>query len=188
MRAPQRRVEPIDRARSSRHVLTINPRFRRSRRSRTPKKSHEIAQRTRIPTSFLEQIMSQLRGAGIVRSERGPRRRISAESRPEGHNSRAGGSSVPGPAGSDLLRHSQRTRTLSDGSGVLPQGDLGRGARRHQQDSRANHLRDIGQASRRTLGRDKSVKPANAGVVEDCLRVRGENLKPQTGIGGASSS
>lgn len=35
-------------------------------------KSHEIAARTHIPTSFLEQIMSQLRGAGIVRSERGP--------------------------------------------------------------------------------------------------------------------
>lgn len=37
-----------------------------------PLKSHEIAQRTHIPSSFLEQIMSQLRGAGIVRSERGP--------------------------------------------------------------------------------------------------------------------
>lgn len=35
-------------------------------------KSHEIALRTQVPISFLEQIMSQLRGAGIVRSERGP--------------------------------------------------------------------------------------------------------------------
>lgn len=35
-------------------------------------KSHEIAERTHVPQSFLEQIMSQLRGAGIVRSERGP--------------------------------------------------------------------------------------------------------------------
>jgi Rrf2 family protein len=35
-------------------------------------KSHEIAQRTHVPISFLEQIMSQLRGAGIIRSERGP--------------------------------------------------------------------------------------------------------------------
>ena len=35
-------------------------------------KSHEIANRTHIPISFLEQIMSQLRGAGLVRSERGP--------------------------------------------------------------------------------------------------------------------
>lgn len=35
-------------------------------------KSHEIAEKTHIPPSFLEQIMSQLRGAGIVRSERGP--------------------------------------------------------------------------------------------------------------------
>jgi Rrf2 family protein len=35
-------------------------------------KSHEIARRTHIPPTFLEQIMSQLRGAGIVRSDRGP--------------------------------------------------------------------------------------------------------------------
>ena len=35
-------------------------------------KSHEIAARTRIPSSFLEQIMAQLRGAGLVRSVRGP--------------------------------------------------------------------------------------------------------------------
>ena len=32
----------------------------------------DIAHRTAVPQSFLEQIMSQLRGAGIVRSERGP--------------------------------------------------------------------------------------------------------------------
>jgi Rrf2 family protein len=38
-----------------------------------PLKIAEIAERTAIPVSFLEQIMGQLRGAGIVRSERGPR-------------------------------------------------------------------------------------------------------------------
>jgi Rrf2 family protein len=32
----------------------------------------DIAERTAVPASFLEQIMGQLRGAGIVRSERGP--------------------------------------------------------------------------------------------------------------------
>lgn len=37
-----------------------------------PMKLSEIALRTAVPTSYLEQIMSQLRGAGIVRSERGP--------------------------------------------------------------------------------------------------------------------
>jgi Rrf2 family transcriptional regulator, cysteine metabolism repressor len=37
-----------------------------------PLKMHEIATRTHIPDSLLEQIMAQLRGAGIVRSERGP--------------------------------------------------------------------------------------------------------------------
>src|SRR5919106_1681869 len=37
-----------------------------------PMKLSEIAERTAVPASYLEQIMSQLRGAGIVRSERGP--------------------------------------------------------------------------------------------------------------------
>jgi Rrf2 family protein len=36
-------------------------------------KMREIAARTRVPESLLEQIMAQLRGAGIVRSDRGPR-------------------------------------------------------------------------------------------------------------------
>jgi len=35
-------------------------------------KMREIARRTRVPESLLEQILAQLRGAGIVRSERGP--------------------------------------------------------------------------------------------------------------------
>jgi Rrf2 family protein len=37
-----------------------------------PLKMHEIAVRTAVPESLLEQILAQLRGAGIVRSERGP--------------------------------------------------------------------------------------------------------------------
>lgn len=36
-------------------------------------KMAEIAKRTQVPPSILEQIMAQLRGAGIVRSERGPK-------------------------------------------------------------------------------------------------------------------
>jgi Rrf2 family protein len=38
-----------------------------------PLKARQIAERTRVPGSLLEQILSQLRGAGVVRSERGPR-------------------------------------------------------------------------------------------------------------------
>ncbi len=37
-----------------------------------PLKLADLATRTAVPASFLEQIMSQLRGAGIVRSVRGP--------------------------------------------------------------------------------------------------------------------
>ena len=33
---------------------------------------HDIAERARVPVRFLQQIMTQLRGAGVVRSERGP--------------------------------------------------------------------------------------------------------------------
>lgn len=36
-------------------------------------KIHEIAERTSTPAAFLEQILPQLRGAGLVRSERGPK-------------------------------------------------------------------------------------------------------------------
>lgn len=35
-------------------------------------KLQEIAERAAVPAGFLEQIMPQLRGAGLVRSERGP--------------------------------------------------------------------------------------------------------------------
>jgi len=35
-------------------------------------KLHEISERTFVPASVLEQVMLQLRGAGLVRSERGP--------------------------------------------------------------------------------------------------------------------
>lgn len=35
-------------------------------------KLHDIAERTQVPASTLEQVMLQLRGAGLVRSERGP--------------------------------------------------------------------------------------------------------------------
>ena len=35
-------------------------------------KLQEIAERTEVPSSTLEQVMLQLRGAGLVRSERGP--------------------------------------------------------------------------------------------------------------------
>ena len=34
---------------------------------------HELVGRIHVPSSYLEQIMSQLRSAGIVRSERGPK-------------------------------------------------------------------------------------------------------------------
>jgi Rrf2 family protein len=38
----------------------------------TPRKVDEVAQAQHIPVSFLENILTQLRSAGIVRSQRGP--------------------------------------------------------------------------------------------------------------------
>jgi Rrf2 family protein len=38
----------------------------------SPRKVDEVAQAQRIPVSFLENILTQLRSAGIVRSQRGP--------------------------------------------------------------------------------------------------------------------
>jgi Rrf2 family protein len=39
----------------------------------SPLSVQQLAARIAVPESYLEQIMAQLRGAGIVRSERGPR-------------------------------------------------------------------------------------------------------------------
>lgn len=38
----------------------------------TPRKVDEVAQAQHIPVSFLENILTQLRSAGVVRSQRGP--------------------------------------------------------------------------------------------------------------------
>lgn len=48
-----------------------------------PLKMQDIASRTHVPPSILEQIMAQLRGAGIVRSERGPHGGYRLNHRPE---------------------------------------------------------------------------------------------------------
>ena len=39
---------------------------------KSPRKVDEIAQAQRIPVSFLENILTQLRSSGVVRSQRGP--------------------------------------------------------------------------------------------------------------------
>ena len=38
----------------------------------SPRKVDEVAQAQHIPLSFLENILTQLRSAGVVRSQRGP--------------------------------------------------------------------------------------------------------------------
>jgi len=48
-----------------------------------PLKLHEISERTFVPASVLEQVMLQLRGAALVRSERGPLGGYRLNRRPE---------------------------------------------------------------------------------------------------------
>ena len=49
-------------------------------------KLQEIGERAAVPVGFLEQIMAQLRGAGLVRSERGPSGGYRLNHRPEDIN------------------------------------------------------------------------------------------------------
>ena len=65
----------------------------------------DLAERTAVPASFLEQIMSQLRGAGIVRSERGPTGGYRLNHPASRDLSRPRRPGVPGPAGPHRLCH-----------------------------------------------------------------------------------
>jgi hypothetical protein len=87
-------------------------------------KLDEIAERAAIPRPFLEQIMTQLRGDGIVRSERGPSGgyRLNHPGRDHAGTHRP---PVPGPAGADRLRHQNQPRGVPDGGRVRAAGDLG---------------------------------------------------------------
>ena len=69
-----------------------------------PLKLEELARRTAVPQSVLEQVMPTMRTAGIVRSERGPVRRLPAEQEPRRDHPRARRPSLPGAPRPDQLR------------------------------------------------------------------------------------
>ncbi len=79
-----------------------------------PRKIHDIAEPTSTPVTVLEQVLPQLRSAGIVRSERG-RRRLPAQPPGRGDHPGRGRAVDPGPAGADRLRDPQRARAVPDG-------------------------------------------------------------------------
>jgi Rrf2 family protein len=57
---------------ATRALVALALEARRGESGERPVKIQELAQRTDTPVSILEQVLPQLRSAGIVRSERGP--------------------------------------------------------------------------------------------------------------------
>ncbi len=83
-----------------------------------PLKLDEIAPRTAVPLSVLEQVMPTMRTAGIVRSERGPAGGLSAEQEAGRDHARAHRPPVPGAAGADQLCHPAQPRAVPDDRGL----------------------------------------------------------------------
>ncbi len=69
-----------------------------------PLKLEELARRTAVPQSVLEQVMPTMRTAGIVRSERGPAGGYRLNKEPEEITLERDRPSLPGPARADQLR------------------------------------------------------------------------------------
>ena len=76
-----------------------------------PLKLEELARRTAVPQSVLEQVMPTMRTAGIVRSERGPSGGYRLNKDPEEITPRARRPSLPGAPRADQLRDAGTTRS-----------------------------------------------------------------------------
>ena len=88
-----------------------------------PRKIHDLAEATSTPVNVLEQVLPQLRSAGIVRSERGPIGRLPAQPPARGHHARQGRPPHPGAARADLVRDPPRARAVRDGVGCALRDD-----------------------------------------------------------------
>ena len=79
-----------------------------------PLKLEELARRTAVPQSVLEQVMPTMRTAGVVRSERGPSGGYRLNKAPGGDHARAHRAALPGAARADQLRDAAQPRALPD--------------------------------------------------------------------------
>ena len=119
-----------------------------------------LAERNRLPTKFLEQIMATLKHAGIVRTTLGRARRLRARGGPDGRLGRPGHPPARWRAGAARLRLAPLLRAVL----VRRRGDLPaarRDDRRPRRDARDPRQGDAGRAGRPArAGRDRSARPA----------------------------
>ena len=118
-----------------------------------PLKLEELARRTSVPQSVLEQVMPTMRTAGIVRSERGPSGGYRLNKDPEEISARAGRAPLPGPARADQLRDETQPRAVPDERRLHAARRLGGGARRDDHAPRRRDVRGSCEARRRSVGR-----------------------------------
>ena len=126
-----------------------------------PRKIQELAEATGTPVTVLEQVLPQLRSAGIVRSERGPTGGYRLNHPPEEITLGKVVRLIQGPLAPISCATRQRARALRHGGGCALQADVGRGARRHDRDPRRDDVRRPRRALGRPLDEDQIVpRPA----------------------------
>ena len=93
-----------------------------------PLKLEELARRTAVPQSVLEQVMPTMRTAGVVRSERGPSGGYRLNKQPEEITLERIVRLFQGPARPDQLRDEAQPRALPDDARLHAPRRVGRGA------------------------------------------------------------
>ena len=120
-----------------------------------PLKLEELARRTAVPQSVLEQVMPTMRTAGVVRSERGTVGRLPAQQGSRGDHARAHRPTLPGPARADQLRDAAQPRAVPDDGRLHAARRVGGGARRDDHAARRRDVRRPREARRRAVGRSR---------------------------------
>ena len=118
-----------------------------------PLKLEELARRTAVPQSVLEQVMPTMRTAGIVRSERGPSGGYRLNKDPEEITLERVVRLFQGPLApiSCATRHNPEPCPMMVGCTLARR--VGGGARRDDHAARGRHLRRSREARRWTVGR-----------------------------------
>ena len=131
-----------------------------------PMKLGELARRTAVPQSVLEQIMpgdaeGRNRPLGARHTRRLPTQPAFA-----GDHAGTRSAPFPGAARTDRLRDAESSRALPDECRVLIPFCLGRSARRDHQDARRNQLRGPRKACGRALARPELIGEPTAPLAD----------------------